>query len=98
MFQAPFECSGQTVTGRLLDIVSDRRILSLNQALGVQAGPAKAAAHEQALTTDRNLSADQFVAGKPTDIAPITQHLPGLSQPDQTEQAIGQRCNQTNLG
>ncbi|MNR03249.1 hypothetical protein D3C85_1191350 [compost metagenome] len=98
MFQAPFECSGQTVTGRLLDIVSDRRILSLNQALGVQAGPAKAAAHEQALTTDRNLSAGQLVAGQPADIAPIAQHLPSLSQSDQAEQGIGQRRNQPDLG
>ncbi|MNO94190.1 hypothetical protein D3C76_858060 [compost metagenome] len=98
MFQAPFECSGQTVTGRLLDIVSDRRILSLDQALGVQAGPAKAAAHEQTFAADRNLPAGQFVARQPTDIAPIAQHLPGLSQSDQTEQGIGQRRSQPDLG
>ncbi|MNV63253.1 hypothetical protein D3C71_1558360 [compost metagenome] len=90
MFQAPFESACQAVTGRLVDIVSDRRILGLDQALGVQTGPAKAAAHEQTFAADRNLSAGQFVAGQPADIAPITQHLPGLSQADQAEQGIGQ--------
>ncbi len=98
MFQAAFESACQTIAGRLVDIVSNSRILGLDQALGVQAGPAKAAAHEQTLAADRNLSAGQFVAGQPADIAPITQHLPGLSQSDQAEHGIGQRRNQTDLG
>ncbi|MCY1376676.1 hypothetical protein D9M69_641860 [compost metagenome] len=98
MFQAAFECSGQAVTGRLVDIMSDSRILSLDQALGVQTGPAKAAAHEQTLTTDRNLPTGHFVAAQPTDIAPIAQHLPGLSQADQAEQGIGQCRYQADLG
>ncbi|MNI47344.1 hypothetical protein D3C73_1018580 [compost metagenome] len=98
MFQATFESTGQAVTGRLVDIVSDRWVLGLDQALGVQAGPAKAAAHEQTLAADRNLPTGQFVAGQPADIAPIAQHLPGLSQADKAEQGIGQRRNQPDLG
>jgi len=78
--------------------VRDSRILRLDQSLGVQAGPAKAAAHEQTLAADRNLSAGQFVARQPADIAPIAQHLPGLSEADQTEQGVGQCRNQTDLG
>ncbi|MNS86856.1 hypothetical protein D3C72_1207720 [compost metagenome] len=98
MLQAPFESACQTIAGRLVDIVGDRRVLGLDQALGVQAGPAKSSAHEQTLAADRNLPTGQFVAGQPADIAPITQHLPGLSQADKAEQGIGQRRNQPDLG
>lgn len=35
MLQAPFESTGQAVAGWLVDIVGDRRILGLDQALGV---------------------------------------------------------------
>ncbi|MNW01279.1 hypothetical protein D3C71_1968960 [compost metagenome] len=98
MLQAAFESTSQAVTGRLVDIEGDRRILGFNQALGVQTGPAKSSAHEQTLAADRNLPTGQFVAGQPADIAPIAQHLPGLSQADKAEQGIGQRRNQPDLG
>ena len=98
MLQAAFEFTCQPVTGRLVDIVGDRRILGLDQALGMQAGPAKAATHEQTLAAYRNLPTGQLVAGQPPDIAPITQHLPSLSQPDKAEQGIGQRRHQPDLG
>jgi hypothetical protein len=98
MLQVPFETAGQAVAGRGIDITGHGRILGLDQALGVQASPAKAAAHEQALAADGNLPTGQFVAGQATDIAPIAQHVPGLSQSDETEQGIGQRRNQADLG
>src|SRR3546814_10438718 len=60
----------------------------------MQAGPAKAAAHEQTFAAHRNLPAGQLVARQPADIAPIAQHLPGLSEADQTEQGIGQRSEE----
>ncbi|KWV89998.1 hypothetical protein PFLmoz3_00346 [Pseudomonas fluorescens] len=63
MLKGPFESTGQAIAGRLVDIMCDRWILSLDQALGMQAGPAKPAAHEQTLTTDRNLPTGQLVAG-----------------------------------
>ncbi|MNP25309.1 hypothetical protein D3C76_1181080 [compost metagenome] len=98
MLQKPLESARQAVAGRRVDITGNGRVLGLDQTLGVQASPAKAAAHEQALAADGNLSTGQFVAGQAANIAPITKHVPRLAQSNEAEQDIGQRRDPADLG